>query len=210
MSVWALASRMLFRTLGIVAIAIFTANLVSLADTLSERDRSAGTSHLEKTRDAVLGAVKGLSAEQAKFKQAQERWSVAQVVEHLAVTESFLFDIISGQVMQAPPGDPKRNLAEMDQQVLTVIADRATRVNASAEVSPYGKLTLQEATDQFRKSRERTLQFLRNTPDLRNHVMDSPIGPMDAYQWLLFISAHTDRHLKQIEEVKADARFPAR
>jgi hypothetical protein len=31
---------------------------------------------------------------------------------------------------------------------------------------------------------------------------------MDAYQWLLFLCAHTERHLAQIREVKANAGFP--
>jgi hypothetical protein len=63
--------------------------------------------------------------------------------------------------------------------------------------------------DHFLKSRERTVQFLQSTPGLRDHVVDSPLGqPLDAYQWLLFISAHSERHTKQILEVKADPNFP--
>jgi hypothetical protein len=44
---------------------------------------------------------------------------------------------------------------------------------------------------------------------LRDHAIDSPLGKkLDAYQWVLFISAHSERHTKQINEVKADAGFP--
>jgi hypothetical protein len=44
---------------------------------------------------------------------------------------------------------------------------------------------------------------------LREHVTDSPLGqPLDAYQWLLFISAHSERHTKQILEVRGDPNFP--
>jgi len=39
--------------------------------------------------------------------------------------------------------------------------------------------------------------------------MDSPLGKqLDAYQWVLFIAAHSERHTKQIDEVKADPHFP--
>ena len=31
---------------------------------------------------------------------------------------------------------------------------------------------------------------------------------LDAYLWIVFLSAHTERHVKQIEEVKANANFP--
>jgi hypothetical protein len=33
---------------------------------------------------------------------------------------------------------------------------------------------------------------------------------MDAYQWLLLLAAHTERHTAQIEEIKADPKFPPR
>jgi hypothetical protein len=50
---------------------------------------------------------------------------------------------------------------------------------------------------------------MKTTPDLRAHVADSPIGqPLDAYEWLLFIAAHSKRHTEQIQEVKADPNFP--
>lgn len=51
--------------------------------------------------------------------------------------------------------------------------------------------------------------FLESTPDLREHVADSPFGqPWDTYEWVLFIAAHSERHTKQILEVKADPNFP--
>jgi hypothetical protein len=34
------------------------------------------------------------------------------------------------------------------------------------------------------------------------------MGELDAYQWMLFMAAHSKRHLAQIEEVKADPNFP--
>ncbi len=210
MRVWALMSRTTFRIIAMATMAVLTVSVVSTADDLVERDRAAGVTHLEKTRDAVLGSIRDLSPEQLRFKQSPKRWCVMEVVEHLALTEEFLFGIASGAVMQSPPGDPKRNLAEGDKRVLETIADRSSRATAPAEVSPSGKMPAQQASEQFAKARARILQFLKDTPGLRGHVMDSPIGPLDAYQWLLLISAHSERHWKQIEEVKADPRFPAK
>jgi hypothetical protein len=33
-------------------------------------------------------------------------------------------------------------------------------------------------------------------------------GNMDLYQWFLMISTHAQRHILQIREVKADAKYP--
>ncbi len=61
----------------------------------------------------------------------------------------------------------------------------------------------------FKESRAKTLAFLKATEDLREHAVDSPVGKkLDASQWVLFVSAHCERHTKQINEVKADPNFP--
>jgi hypothetical protein len=69
--------------------------------------------------------------------------------------------------------------------------------------SPEGSLK------HFVESRSATENFLKDTPDLRAHAVHSPIGgpKLDAYEWVLFVSAHSQRHTRQIEEVKAD-EFP--
>ncbi|HCO82594.1 MAG TPA: DinB family protein, partial [Arenibacter sp.] len=44
--------------------------------------------------------------------------------------------------------------------------------------------------------------------DLRNRYQQLPFGTVDAYQILLFMSGHTERHIKQMEEVMDDEDFP--
>jgi len=59
------------------------------------------------------------------------------------------------------------------------------------------------------ESRGTTEDFLKKTPDLRAHAVDSPLGSkLDAYEWVLFIAAHSERIPSKIEEVKADPNFP--
>ena len=57
------------------------------------------------------------------------------------------------------------------------------------------------------------------SPDLRQHAVEAlPLkaiskgeyDKMDGYQWILAAAAHTERHTKQILEVRADANFPAK
>ena len=61
----------------------------------------------------------------------------------------------------------------------------------------------------FKESRAKTIAFLKTTQDLRQHAVESPLGKkLDGYQWVLFIAAHSERHTKKINEVKADPSFP--
>ena len=48
--------------------------------------------YLESTKKNVLEATKGLSQAQWDFKPAPDRWSVAQVMEHIAASEDFIRD----------------------------------------------------------------------------------------------------------------------
>jgi hypothetical protein len=60
-----------------------------------------------------------------------------------------------------------------------------------------------------RWQRAKTEEFLRDTRGLRDHAVDSPVGTKwDAYEFILLIGAHSERHTKQIQEVKADPNFP--
>jgi uncharacterized protein YciI len=170
--------------------------------------------HLEKTWKTLEEETKGLTPEQWNFKSAPDRWSVADVYEHLAASEDFLFGLITERVLKSPAAPEKKDAAKQeanDALVLKAIPDRTNRVQAPEPLRPTNRFgSSDETRKQFAERRRRTIEFVRNsTQDLRAHFMDSPVIPgMDAYQWFLFISAHTMRHTEQIREVKADANFP--
>ena len=180
------------------------------AASLSEAEKKEGLAQLDRTRAGVVEATKGLSEAQWKFKPAPERWSVAEVLEHIALTEDMLFEYDTKTVMQGQAGKTDRDYKTADKLVLGAIADRSQKAQAPGPVVPTGRWSPQESLDQFLKSRTRTVEFLKSTPGLRDHVSnESPLGqPLDAYQWLLYMSAHSERHTKQILEVKVDPKFP--
>jgi len=181
----------------------------SIAETVSEADKKEGVAQLERTRAGVIETAKALSEAQWKFKPAPERWSVAETLEHIALAEDMLFDLASKRVMQAPAGKPDRNVKAIDQLVLKMVPDRSNKQQAPEPLVPKSNASPQQSLDHFLKSRERTIAFLKDTSGLREHVFDSPVGqPLDAYQWLLFISAHSERHTRQMQELKSDPNFP--
>ncbi len=193
----------------LIAPAVLLLATLALGQTLTQADKDKGIKYLDQTRDGVADAVKGLSDAQVKFKPAPDRWSIAEVLEHIALVEDGLYQNVSEKVMKAPAGPPNRDTAKTDALVLAALPDRSHKVKAPPEFVPTGRWTAAEALAHFQQSRERTISFLQATPDLRQHVIDSPLGqPLDAYEWLLFMGGHSERHTKQILEVKADPNFP--
>jgi hypothetical protein len=189
---------------------VFAASPWLAAQDASAEDLKRASDHLKKTRDAFIASTKGLSEKQLNFKPAPTRWSVAECAEHITAAEDFLFGMIKKDVMAAPPRTETVNAKEIDDFVLNAIADRSKKAQAPEPLMPtkrYG--SMEETMKHFRQSRAATIKFLTDTKGLRGHAADAPIGKkLDAYQWLLFISAHAERHTKQINEVKADPNFP--
>jgi hypothetical protein len=181
------------------------------AQELTKEDRAKAIQYLEKTRAGVLAATKGLSEAQWNFKAATNRWSVAEVTEHIAAAEDLLMGMVTNQVMKAPPRAGGEDVKALDEFVLTKIPDRTVKAQAPEPLQPNNRFgSPKESLKHFRESRAKTIEFLKATKDLRQHAFESPpLGKtLDGYEWVLFIAAHSERHTKQIEEVKADPNFP--
>jgi hypothetical protein len=182
------------------------------AQDVSQADKDRALQYLESTKKGVVDATKGLSDAQWNFKPAPDRWSVAEVVEHLAAAEDMLRGMTQEQVMKTPaiPARDPAELKKIDDGVLAQVPDRSHKLQAPEPLKPTNRFgSPADAEAHFIESRATTEQFLKTTPDLRAHAVDSPMGmKLDGYEWVLLIAAHSERHTKQILEVKADANFP--
>jgi DinB superfamily len=179
------------------------------AQEVTQAEKDKALQYLESTKKNIQEATRGLSAAQWNFKQGPERWSVAQVMEHIAAAEDMLRGLTTEKVMVAPAA-ADRDVKHIDEMVVTMVTDRTHKADAPEPLRPVNRFgSPEEALKHFVESRAQTEEFLRKTPDLRAHAVDSPLGTkLDAYEWVLFIAAHSERHTKQINEVKADPNFP--
>jgi DinB superfamily len=177
--------------------------------TPQERDRIV--KYLSTTGDQVIFEAANLVEAQWTFKPAPDRWSVGEVVEHLALAENMLFEL-QQKTAGGAPATPEQLAATKgkDETIVKVIPDRTQKAQAPEPLQPAAKLGAQAAVmNTFRERRRKTVEYAGKTKDdLRARVTDSPLGPLDAYQWLLVMGAHAERHLAQIREVKADPKFP--
>ena len=156
---------------------------------------------LEQSRDAFLRALEGVSEEQARTKPPGGGWSILECVEHVAVAEWGMLRM----TQRAPDGDAPTDL-ERDARILKNGADRSRKTQSPEVALPTGRYaTLAEAAGHFSQNREKTLAYVRETTDdLRKKQMQHPVaGPLDAYQCLLLMCAHPERHIGQIAELKS-------
>jgi hypothetical protein len=178
---------------------------------VSQADKERALQYLESTKKGVLDATKGLSDAQWNFKPAPDRWSVAEVMEHLAAAEDLLRGMTQEQIMKTPAVLPRDadETRKADEGVLAMVPDRSHKLQSPEPLKPTNRFGSPAAAQKhFVESRATTEQYLKNTPGLRAHVGDSPMGKLDGYEFVLLIAAHSERHTKQMLEVKADPNFP--
>jgi len=197
------------RFFTVVAVVLYV-SMSAYSQSLTQADRDRAMKYLESTKQGVLDATAGLSEAQWNFKAGPDRWSIAEVTEHIATAEGFLRGMILEKVMVAPARTDGGDINVIDELVLTAVPDRTQHRQAPEPLKPANRYgSPQGSLKQFIESRAQTEDFLRTHDDLRAHAIDSPLGKqLDAYEWVLFIAAHSERHTKQILEVKADPNFP--
>jgi uncharacterized damage-inducible protein DinB len=200
-----------YRSIVTGVMLLVLASAVPARAEITPDERARLVKYLSASRDQVLAEAAKLSDAQWNFKAAPDRWSVGQVVEHLALAEPFLMGSLKKTLSGTPAtAEQKAGAQARDEMITKVIPDRTKKVQAPEPLQPTTKLGDQKTVlAAFRDSRDKTLDYVKTTKDdLRGTVSASPLGDLDSYQWLLFIGAHTERHLAQLKEVKADPNFP--
>ena len=175
----------------------------------AKADRAKAVSYLEETRAKFLKSVDGLTEAQWRFKAGPDRWSIAEVAEHIALSESLILGMIEGQVLKAPAKKPGEGIT--DEKLIAGVTDRSQKAQAPEVLKPVNKWPTREAlVKDFNAERDKTIAWLKNTTeDLRAHAGPHPaFGPLDAHQWVLLLAGHSARHTAQIEEVKTAAGYP--
>lgn len=195
---------------------IFTLSFLLLAgvalsqNSLTKEEKGRALAHLKATQSELKAVLKGLSASQLNYRPDSESWSIAECVEHIAITETNIFAIVE-MTLKGPTDPSLRGEVKMsDQQVLSIIESREQKVKTRPEAEPSQKFGgAAESYKAFLAKRKSNMKFVKTTDqDLRNRYFDFPFGKVDAYQVILFMSGHTRRHVSQIEEIIASAGYP--
>src|SRR6201993_1195093 len=113
----------------LIALLLMAGAAAVSAQDVTQAEKDKALQYLETTKKNVLEATKGLSEAQWNFKPAPDRWSVAQVMEHIAAAEDFILQITKEKFMVSP-GEPGRDVKKTDEAVMTMVPDRATKAQA--------------------------------------------------------------------------------
>jgi hypothetical protein len=174
-----------------------------------EREKALGL--LNRSRQKLLDAVDGVSENQARWKPAADRWSILEYVEHLAVSDDGLIEIIKRSLRTPARPETEAQRKERETRIRDTPIPRGAN-HAPEMLQPGGRFaSLQEAVAAFLAARERSLEYTRSAQeDIRSHFTDhSVLGPLDGYQWLMGNARHAETHAGHIRELREIAEFPS-
>ena len=175
---------------------------------MTKEDREHLLVHFEMTTQMVAEQVRGLSPTQLEYKAGPDRWSIREVVSHLAVAEPDYWRDIQKALRAAPDMTSKKSVAT-DADILWYGIDRVVHTKTGGgheKVDTYKDLG--QALGKFQELRATMIEYIKTTnDDMRAHSFgDREV--IDCWQWMLEISTHAERHIQQIREIKNDPNFP--
>ena len=174
-------------------------------------DRKYLVENLTRSRDELLRETKDLTKAQWSFKESPDRWSINEIVEHIAIWELLMTHDVSRQ-LAAGPHPELGTKALPDSVVYGFIMEDEKHVSTDytkpfTYTLPMGINELKNNVLWLMKMRNESIQYVSQTSDdLRAYY--SAGRPRNTHQTYITLFGHTDRHLRQIRKVKQHPNYP--
>ena len=157
---------------------------------------------LERGPSSLVAVLADITEEEAQRIPQPGRWSILGSVEHIAISEDYLFS----QILKAALVDEPFLRGSREARMLAHGTDRSHPIESPPQGHPHGAFPLlTEAVSHFLASRERTIDFVRHdASDLYRRVTWHPVlKEANCHEMLISMGVHVLRHIGQIEETKA-------
>jgi len=170
---------------------------------------------IEQTRDYLLGSICLLTPAQWSARPVPDRWSIAQIVEHVLAVQGRVVGMLGEHLAAAAAPPAGQDAAVVDALILGGFPNRLRKFSAPPAVHPSGEIDRADAEERFLANCAALADVLISVPGLRDHALEAaPLKAisngaytfMDGYQWVLAAALHTERHTMQILEVIAASR----
>lgn len=167
--------------------------------------------HISQIRGEVIAEVEKVSQKEGAARLRPGEWNLQEIVEHLVLADSVLFNVIWDTAERFRDGEPVWTGGSCNAGLpVEEIIDRTwkEKEQAPAGARPSGRWSLSLWTLHLQRGDslfERLIPHLGSLP-LREVIHPHYLsGPMDLLQWLDFVRFHLERHLKQIRRMKAES-----
>ena len=167
----------------------------------------------EQAQERFIAAVSNTTEAQANFRHHENQWTIAEIVEHISIVNDGFLRLTHKLLKEAESAakPPKTDL-NLGHTSLDENGQQHTEpFQAPDRVRPQGGARIEDSLAKMRASLAglAEIQSRLEAVDLSEQKFPHPfLGPINAYQWLVLLGEHEDRHRGQIDRLKATAGFP--
>jgi uncharacterized damage-inducible protein DinB len=163
--------------------------------------------YLDEARGAIRAAVATVPEDLRRTRPAPGRWSVAEVLEHLALVDRSFAQRITEAIAEArvaglgPEDQPREPLPPA---IVRRMADRSEAREARDALRPTSALDAATAAADLDLARDGVRQAVSLADGLALgsvRIEHRIFGSLTMYQWVELTAAHEMRHADQIREI---------
>jgi hypothetical protein len=161
--------------------------------------------HLEQHRATLRAAVEGVPEDRRGESPEPGRWSVAEVLEHLTMIERAVTQIFAARAAEGERHDPDAEPGSVVDTIdMAFLLDRSRKIETPESRRPTGRLEARAAWAELESARRGLVEAIVGAEDraldrvMHNHPL---VGPLNLYQWVVFVGGHEARHAAQIVEI---------
>ena len=177
------------------------------------------TAETEKNNTTARQLTAGLTEAQLNWTASLESWSIAQCLDHLAVTsskfDSYFTDALErGRKKWPVSTGPAYRPSWMGAWLIKQVNPETGRNLPAPKVfRPSESSSIDEPLEKFLKQQERFIEFVResNGVDYNKAKLRSPVTPLMRYSLadaFVITVVHGQRHLAQARRVRETPGFP--
>ena len=162
--------------------------------------------HLDRRRSEVRNAVDSVPVERHQI-QPDGQWSVVNVLEHLAMVEGGVASFFRKRIDDARTtglGPETETSSVLEQPLFFNILDRSQKIRGSVAVRAVSGIDTDGAWRSLEQTRLQLREVVTSADGLAIGELSHPhrfFGPLNFYQWLVFVGDHEARHAAQIREI---------
>ena len=171
----------------------------------------------EKNSAAARELINELTEAQLNWRPAPDKWSIAQCLDHLALTSSrfdsyFTDALVRGRKQWPVNSPPKYRPSLMGGWLIKQVEPVTGRNLTAPKVFRPATSEIHGAPDKFLQQQNRFLQFVRQTEgvDYNKTRLRSPVTPLMRYSLadaFVITVVHEQRHLLQARRVRETPGF---
>ncbi len=176
-------------------------------------------SETEKVNSNARQLVADLADAQLNWKPAPNSWSIAQCLEHLAVTsekfdQDFAKALVRGRAKRPVTGAVRYRPTILGGWLVKQLSPEAKRKMPAPKVfRPTESSAIKGALERFLSQQEKFLGFVKGARgiDYNKTRLRSPVTPLMRYSLadaLVMTVVHGQRHLAQARRVRENSGFP--